>query len=183
MKTCSACSTQKSTDQFHRNRAKPDGLATECKDCARRRVAAHRQQHRDEINAKKRAYHEEHREEINAAKRGDRQSILIRERAFRAASPHVGWRAHYLERARKNGTVPVVEDFTRADVIKAYGDTCAHCGGPFEELDHYPIPVAHGGDHTLKNVRPSCTSCNRKAARFAGYGAPITPALDEEATA
>ncbi|RAI25116.1 HNH endonuclease signature motif containing protein, partial [Rhodoplanes serenus] len=42
-----------------------------------------------------------------------------------------------------------------------YGDGCAYCEtGEFEELEHY-TPVKAGGPHTLENVRPSCSACNR----------------------
>ena len=67
----------------------------------------------------------------------------------------------YIRRCRKYGHTPVIEDFTKADVIAKYGDHCAYCDtGAFEHLDHY-VPVSKGGPHTLDNVRPACTGCNR----------------------
>ncbi|WP_193043168.1 HNH endonuclease [Mycolicibacterium baixiangningiae] len=88
-------------------------------------------------------------------------------RAYPAANPHIGWESMYRQRARQSGFEPVIETFTRADVIARYGDACAHCGGPFDELDHYPVPVRHRGPHTLENVRPSCTPCSRRSWREA----------------
>ena len=41
-----------------------------------------------------------------------------------------------------------------------FGNKCWICGGPFQEIDHV-IPLAKGGLHTLSNLRPSCTYCNR----------------------
>lgn len=81
---------------------------------------------------------------------------------YYADNPHVGWESQYRVRAKKFGFAPVIESFTRAELIAKYGDECAHCGGPFEELDHAIVPVAHGGEHSLDNCRPSCTPCNRK---------------------
>lgn len=73
------------------------------------------------------------------------------------------WALDYRHRSKKAGHLPVVEFFTREDVIAAYGDACVHCEvGEFEQLDHYPVAVADGGHHTLENVRPSCGDCNRR---------------------
>jgi HNH endonuclease len=67
---------------------------------------------------------------------------------------------YYRQRCRWYGIEPVVEPFSRTEVIKRYGDRCAYCTpGDFESLDHF-VPVAAGGPHTLDNVRPSCRSCN-----------------------
>ena len=48
-------------------------------------------------------------------------------------------------------------------LVARYGDACFHCGGDFEELDHFPIPVSQGGPHALDNCRPSCTPCNQRS--------------------
>lgn len=111
----------------------------ECKACTLARRAAYRERNREQINRGKREHHRKH--------------------------PHLKWRYRYEERMREAGMLPLVEDFTRADVVAKYGDACAHCGGPFEELDHYPVPVSQGGPHTLANVRPSCVACNRRSWR------------------
>ena len=94
---------------------------------------------------------------IAARKRARYANIRDAERrrvhAYGKTNPHKSWERHYRQRARRYGFEPVVETFTRADVIARYGDQCAHCGGPFEELDHYPVPVSQGGPHTLHNTR------------------------------
>ena len=85
-------------------------------------------------------------------------------RRWRDANPHVWWLSNYRRRADKYGVNPLVEDFTKADVIERHGDSCFYCEtGPFENLDHF-VPVKAGGPHTLENVRPSCFSCNRAKA-------------------
>lgn len=79
-----------------------------------------------------------------------------------AANPHRGWANYYRRRARKFGFQPIVDDFRKSDVVTTYGDSCAYCTtGTFEELDHL-VPIKSGGRHTLDNVRPSCTACNRE---------------------
>lgn len=68
----------------------------------------------------------------------------------------------YRRRALSYGHTPVVEDFTEADVIAKYGDTCVYCpDGGFETIDHL-ICVRAGGNHVLDNVVPCCRSCNVK---------------------
>lgn len=76
--------------------------------------------------------------------------------------PRRTWSVRTASRAKRCGVEPVVERFTRAEVIDTYGDRCAYCKvGGFEQLDHY-VPVAAGGAHVLANVRPTCESCNHK---------------------
>ena len=176
MKSCPSCKTAKPATEFHKNRAKADGLATECKPCTKQRVAVYRHANRAAVNARKRAHREANRELINESKRSRYPERKASERAYRDANPHIAWKARYVARVKKYGITPVIEDFTRSDVVARYGDACFHCGGPFVELDHYPVPVALAGSHTLSNVRPSCVTCNRKTARAAragGYGTPL----------
>lgn len=81
------------------------------------------------------------------------------ERARRAAAPHIEWEHTYRRRARAYGNTPIVESFTREELVARYGDACWQCGGEWNQLDHV-IPVAAGGPHTLGNCRPSCTPEN-----------------------
>lgn len=85
-------------------------------------------------------------------------------REYHQKNPHVGWAADYRARARRFGFDPMVERFTRDEVVTRYGDACSYCGGAFEELDHW-VPVELGGEHTLDNVRPSCHRCNNRKGR------------------
>lgn len=89
--------------------------------------------------------------------------------AYEAKNPHVRWVINYRSRARGYGFPPVIVPFTRAELIARYGDACYHCGGPFEHLDHFPVPVARGGSHSLDNCVPSCASCNQRAQLHAGH--------------
>ena len=90
----------------------------------------------------------------------DREVETPRDRMLKVISTR--WTAAYRRRCAQSGHRPVVEYFTRDDVIAAYGEGCFYCPeGQFEELDHF-IPVAAGGVHTLANVRPSCEDCNGK---------------------
>jgi len=65
-------------------------------------------------------------------------------------------------RARKYGTglkpIGANELKKRAEMFE---NKCIYCGAPYEEMDHY-IPLVRGGEHSIENLYPSCTSCNRK---------------------
>lgn len=42
-----------------------------------------------------------------------------------------------------------------------FGNCCAYCNGPYEEVDHV-IPLSRGGTNWPANLRPACSHCNRK---------------------
>lgn len=138
-KQCTSCEQWKPLGDFYANGSRPGYTWPTCKACKRAERAAYREAHREAINAGKVEHHRR--------------------------NPHLKWRYRYEERMREAGMLALVEHFTRDDVVARYGDACFHCGGDFEELDHFPVPVRDGGPHTLANVRPSCRACNRKTWR------------------
>jgi len=71
-------------------------------------------------------------------------------------------------RARRRGNACVI--FSVSDwreKLKLYNGSCAYCiTSKANEMDHV-VPLALGGAHSLANVRPACSSCNRiKGARI-----------------
>ena len=148
-KRCGKCSEIKPLDQFHRCKGSPDGRKAHCKECRNAETTARREANPD-------------------YRQPSRESNPDYEADYRAAHPEKGWLSQYRRRARRYGFEPIVEDFTKADVIELYGDQCWHCkDAPFEELDHHPIPVVAEGPHTIENVKPSCVRCNRVGAQAA----------------
>jgi HNH endonuclease len=148
VRACSKCGEAKPLDKFRRDPKGKQGVAASCKACKTAQDAAYRALNRDRRRAALRAHYAAKRDKGRADRR-----------AYHAANPHIGWSKCYRERARRYGFIPVVEPFTRADVIDHYGDACHYCGAAFEELDHY-VAVRDGGPHSLENVRPSCAACN-----------------------
>ncbi|MGI5952069.1 MAG: HNH endonuclease [Brooklawnia sp.] len=159
-KRCSRCCQTKSVEEFNRDRTRSDGLNNVCRQCSREYDREYRG--REAIAERDRASRRANRQTIAKRNRAYRAANLERERAYQRANPEVGWASGYRWRAQRYGFLPLVQPFTKSDVITRYGDACFHCGGPFEELDHYPLPVRDGGPHTLDNVRPSCLPCNRR---------------------
>ena len=160
-KACTKCSAIKPITDFHRNGGR---RRASCKSCESMRNAARREANPDYMAEWRKAnpdYMADYMAEWTAANPDYMAD-------YRAANPEVAWLGGYRRRARRFGFEPIVEDFTKADVIELYGDQCWHCkDAPFEELDHHPIPVAAEGPHTIENVKPSCTRCNRAGTQAA----------------
>lgn len=175
MKTCTKCATEKPLEDFHRAKRYRMGVKSHCKEC----VKAYQLSNRDSIQRSQQEwrkanpdysrnyYHDhayQHGEYATKYYAENRESIATYATAYSAAKPHMGWEAGYRHRARAFGFTPVLESFTKADVIGMYGDQCWHCeSAPFEQLDHFPVPVSRGGHHVLENVKPSCAACNRRS--------------------
>jgi 5-methylcytosine-specific restriction endonuclease McrA len=48
------------------------------------------------------------------------------------------------------------------EVREVYGKLCFYCKSQeADTVDHY-VPLAHGGDSDITNLRPSCQECNIK---------------------
>ena len=178
MKPCTVCGTVKPLDEYHRNKRKKDGRDPNCKACAK----AYYQANRARVRAYKAAYRAENREaisermaeyrarpEVKARKAEynaeNRERDLAQSAKYRASNPHVAWEYNYRRRAIGYGFEPVIESFTKDELIERHGDRCFHCGGEWSETDHYPTPVSRGGHHTLETVVPSCKPCNQRSWR------------------
>lgn len=180
-KACTNCGETKPLDEFVRDSRTGDGRTSRCRKCTRAKANA-----RNAANPGQRADY------FAAYHRKEADRIHERQAAYRAENPHKGWAHRARHRAAKYGFSITVEDFTKADVISAYGDSCAYCSeGAFEHLDHY-VPTSRGGHHTLANVRPSCRTCNRAksdrtpaemAVRADGERPLMTPATPFETDA
>lgn len=145
-KTCTGCGETKPLGEYGAQKKGKYGRTARCKACIN---ARNRERYwRDPEAARK--YSREYAKEWHGRNPG-----------WRTERAHFSWKGSYKERTARLGLEPVIEDFTRADVIEEYGDECWHCKeAPFEELDHFPVPVRKGGHHKLSNVRPSCARCN-----------------------
>lgn len=166
----------KSLDEYHKDGAKRDGLRIWCKPCAltkRRRWTVENRERQSAYAREWYAANREHKTEYNRVwnvKNADRNRERYaanpeRWREWRAAKPHLQWESDYRKRARSFDFKPVIESFTRDELIARWGTECFHCGGEWNSLDHYPQPVSRQGEHTLDNCRPSCMDCQQQSWR------------------
>lgn len=140
-KRCPRCGETKPTAEFHKNKARKDGIAPYCKDCARvynqekQYQIKWQKKNRDKVygyNAKWRERNPERWREIN-------NNGKYRGRSRAAVSwPKGGWEL----------------------LLGFYNSRCLKCGVVDRlELDHV-IPLSQGGDHALWNAQILCRSCN-----------------------
>lgn len=154
-KTCSKCRQTKPLDEYYRDKSNGDGKTYRCKVCIKAHSVEYHVTNGDAIRMRKTEHYAR-----------NRAAIMAYKAEYRAENHHKWWEYAFLRRAERYGLEPVVESFTLDDLVAEYGDQCWHCGGPFEELDHYPVAVVHGGTHTLENCKPSCAACNSVGTAF-----------------
>jgi 5-methylcytosine-specific restriction endonuclease McrA len=186
LKQCSKCKIEKSLECFNKNKTKNDGLSTECKECVnlynkkyrivpenKERAGEYNKVYRvekaEEIAITKKAYVLEHEEEVRTIKSRhyENNKIAYKARVSQYKKDNPAQYREYNARRRAAKQTSKVEKITIQDVINEYGNRCFYCdNGEFEHIDHY-IPLSKDGEHTLKNVRPSCEECNlRKNAKL-----------------
>lgn len=191
VKTCMGCKEAKPLEAFSKDRRARDGLVSRCKVCARKRSREYYAANAEKVGERMREYYAANTEKVAERSReyreANREQLAERRREYYAANREhwaeyreanrgqiarrkreslAGPRDAYRQRMRRYGfPIEVCDDFTRSDVVEAYGDGCWHCmqegqAGPYEHLDHYPVPVSKAGPHSLENVRPSCAAHN-----------------------
>lgn len=176
MKKCSKCDTEKSLDDFHNNRSKKDGKATECKSCKKKQDIQYRLSNLEECKGYQSKYWKDNRKELGVKKMEyiannksahlkrqhswyERNKADIKERTAQYKKDHPEKYQMYNSRRRAQKKTSLIENFDMLDVLNKYGNQCFYCQGKFDHIDHY-IPLSKGGSHTLDNVRPSCEKCN-----------------------
>lgn len=55
----------------------------------------------------------------------------------------------------------------RLRVFAIHGRSCYRCGGYANTVDHI-VPVALGGTHDIRNLRPACGRCNSSTGASLG---------------
>ena len=87
VKCCSGCGVAKSLDDFHRNRTRPDGRTSQCKECQSARDRRYREENRDKVRERRSRYYEENRDKaIEYSRRyyeENRDDALERKRQYR----------------------------------------------------------------------------------------------------
>ena len=187
MKTCTKCGVEKSLDDFHNSKSSSTGKVSQCKECVCERSRKWNAENKERKSETGRKWREKNLEKDRASsaqwrkdnperfKEGKRKAYeknkehyIKKNMEWVEANPlkvrEIKWKCSYLSRMRKNNLLAVLgvgdEEVTVVGLLDRWGEYCFHCGGPFECLDHFPIPVKLGGEHSLSNVRPSCMSCN-----------------------
>ena len=67
-KTCTKCGETKPLDDFHRDKRRPDGRRSDCKECGREYKRRYLEGNRDELREYHRRYREENRDKVRERK-------------------------------------------------------------------------------------------------------------------
>lgn len=177
IKLCSKCLTEKSIEDFGKNKRKSDGLEPRCRECVNKTSRERYTKNPQQKIAQTRKYHLEHPEwskqrlrahhEANAEARYERQKLRLQDPEKRAKARESSRRSEARRRAIKKADLAdfiTMKEIT--ELVKDSGNLCYICGDEFSDkielqLDHY-MPISKGGQHTLSNLRPACSDCNRR---------------------
>ena len=170
-KTCTKCHQTKVLEAYARKVGGKYGRQAYCRECDRELSRSYYAEHSEQVQERHRAHYAENRETYREYSR-----------EYQIANPHKGWESDYRRRSRAAGHVPVVETFTREELIAYWGngERCVYCDAPAAEIDHL-FPVSLGGQHRLDSVAPSCGSCNRVGGIHVGQYIRTVEALEAEA--
>lgn len=156
LKNCPQCATEKNRSQFGKDRSRRDGLACWCRDCLR----AHR-----------RRWHADNREKSLAQIKQSRirnppnRALEVARVAEWAKNNPERRRVHvktckHRRRSQTNGWIPSSK---LSAWEGAQAKVCHWCEVECDtyHLDHR-VPLARGGEHSLRNLVISCPACNRR---------------------
>ena len=131
LKRCCVCKVEKSLDQYHAQRKKPDGRQTTCKECCKIQQARYRQQNWDRDQSLQRRWRQEHE------------------------GYHSVYNANY---HAIDGQEIKLDDWL--GLLKKFDGKCPRCGQDARlSLDHVQ-PRAKNGPNVIENVQPLCMPCN-----------------------
>lgn len=188
VKTCARCSIEKPTTEFHKNKARPDGVETYCKECNNQRlresyakdpqskITKTRQYHLDNPRWSKdtqRKWHQDNKERRyqKVKNRLDTDPEFLKYRRDLVA------RKERERRAQKANTeVTKVTKNHYNNILLEFNNQCWICEVKLTQVvwDHVQ-PLAKGGSHSVDNLRPACNPCNvRKNATW-----PFTDEMKE----
>lgn len=177
--------------EFHKDKARRDGLATMCKSCNCARASAWHQENRERSTQRQREYYGKNGEAMRATMAAYRQrnleSVRAMRRAWSRANPDrkraldVRWQAanrhkvRLYKRAsqarRRQAVLASPSHHTAADVqrlIRLQRNRCACCGKSLKSgfhIDHR-MPLKRGGSNSRENIELLCPRCNgRKSGK------------------
>jgi 5-methylcytosine-specific restriction endonuclease McrA len=164
-RTCSLCEKRLPIEQFHKDKASPDGFRSRCKECRIKHVKNWYQENKDRQSTKEKIRRQSNPEKY-AEKEAERY-IRDREKRINLATEH-----SHRRKARKLQTV-VERGISKKSLKKKFGTKCYYCskemdfsvgaGRKFNQdmatIEHL-IPLARGGEHTWENTVLACRNCN-----------------------
>lgn len=141
-KTCSKCGEVKPLDGFYRQKGGRLGVMGHCKVCRYAKQTKWRKSNMEKYRQYYAAWHQ------------DNYARWYRE------NPDIKLSANRRRRAKLRG---LSEHFTAQefeDLVLLCGGRCLGCGWHGTLQPDHVIPLALGGDDSIKNIQPLCPRCN-----------------------
>ena len=172
MKLCPKCSAEKPETEFHKNRARPDGLTLYCKACV---SAYHAEQYRTHAHIRAEIAERQRARKAASPEKAERQRAQAREWQKKNRAQYYararGWITANPDAARRIGrrghlkrNYGLTED--GFDALLAWSDGgCAICGATQSKGKRATLHVDH--DHVTGAVRGVlCNHCNYGLGHF-----------------
>jgi len=151
VKLCPRCNETKPITEFPKDRSRPLGVFSYCKQCnyshSRKWVLENKEQASEYL-------HDYRQKNLEKAREYGRDYSKTRYQQNREL-----YRQYLRQRrARKRGGVPVTVTQMH-NRVKECGNQCVYCGGEYSHIDHV-YPISRGGHDVLGNLVPACATCN-----------------------
>lgn len=192
MRTCTNCGDEKPLNDFFRHKASRGGYLSRCKTCVKADNQAYYRKNRSRIIDQQRAYvranaeltQERHRSAHQRRRQDPEWVEKQREynRNYGRANPKKRLEAQR-RRLQRIANAPV-SDFTKKQwesLKRVYRNRCAYCSRELGKLhtDHV-IPLFHRGEHSARNIVPSCGPCNMKKRTRTDMPFQVIPAINRD---
>ena len=120
---------------------------------------------KEELNLKRKKYVENNRDRLRIQKRQTKQNnkekVLEYQRSYYKNNKDIYRIDRMRRKSKKKG---LTTNFKREDWRKCkefFNNTCAYCGnGELKLTQDHLAPLTKGGDYTVNNIIPACSSCN-----------------------
>ena len=169
MKVCSKCKQEKPFEGFSKERARKDGLRSQCKDCVkqyreqnkesiRERNKQHREQNKESISEYQKQYYEQNKESIKQYYEQNKERIKERNKQYRRTPS--GRFCDYKGNAKRRG---IEFHLTEEQFESFWQKPCEYCGAEIETIGLDRLDS--DGHYTIDNVVSCCWSCNKSKGR------------------
>lgn len=152
---CTKCNTDKSLEQFNKDKRKLNGRESHCKECKKAQLYKWRESNKEHFLEYARSVYAS----LTDEQRTNKIAVQNKYRASRLALSMPSWTKNRKQQMVSNGIFCISPRDVRSLNNK---DKCSACGeteGKFE-IDHV-VPISKGGRHSIGNLQVLCFNCNR----------------------
>lgn len=161
-KVCSQCkrTLPSTTEYFHKHPISKDGLKPKCKECRRLDTKTYGERQR----ALGKKYREEHREEILARKKKYREENKEKIKIYNKQYKQNNKELEAIHKNKRRSAKAKAFTYYNVDLWNECKEQfelcCCYCGEKRKLTQEHFIPVSKGGDMSVNNIIPACSRCN-----------------------